>query len=80
MSRSDNHVVGGEVTISGNATRIQRCREKKAALGLERIEITLGSDLVDRLREEAQFQQVPLPRMIEAVLRAHIHSGKRVWV
>jgi hypothetical protein len=83
MSHSNNHagVRKGKdgITISGNANRIKRCREKKAALGLERIEICLRGDLLDRLREDANYQGVPFPRLIEAVLIAHLHSRKRIW-
>ena len=67
------------MTISGNARRIQRCREKKAALGMERIDVILEGDLVDRLREEAQYQKVPFSRLIEAILITHLQSGKRIW-
>lgn len=67
------------MTISGNAIRIKKCREKKALLGLERVEIALGADLLDRLREEAQYQRIPLPRLIEAIVADHLHSGKRIW-
>ena len=68
------------MSVTGNAAeRVRRCREKKTKLGLERIEITLGGDLVDRLREEAKYQHIPLPRLITAILSDHIHGGKRVW-
>lgn len=68
------------MTISGNAARIQRCREKKARLGMERIEIALENDIVKRLREEARYQQVPFPRLIEAILVDHFRNGRRIWV
>ena len=68
------------MTISGNATRIQRCREKKSRLGMERIEICLGGDLVDHLKEEARYQQVPFPRLIEVILANHFRNGRRIWV
>lgn len=67
------------MTISRNAMRIQKCREKKARLGMERVEILLGGDVLDRLREDAKYQGIPFPRLIEAVLIAHFQSGKRIW-
>lgn len=68
------------MSISGNATRIQRCREKKARLGMERVEITLENDILERLREEARYQQISFPRLIEAILADHFHKGRRIWV
>ena len=67
------------MTISGNAIRIQRCREKKARYGLERVEITLGKDIAERLREEARYQKIPFHRLIGAILADHLRSGRRIW-
>jgi predicted DNA binding CopG/RHH family protein len=82
MSHSDYHTGlkrREKMTISGNARRIQRCREKKSRLGMERVEICLGGDLLDRLKEDARYQGIPFPRLIESVLIAHLQSGKRIW-
>lgn len=68
------------MSVTGNtAERVRKCRERKAKQGLERIEITLGEDVLDRLREEALYQRISLPRLVAAILADHLNRGKRVW-
>ena len=66
------------MSVTGNAAeRVRKCRKRKAKQDLERIEITLGEDLSDRLREDAECQRIPLPRLIAAILADHLHSEKK---
>ncbi len=41
--------------------------------------VYLGEDLVERFREDARRQQVSVTCLIEAILKAHLSSGKRIW-
>ena len=67
--------------VTGNiAERVRRYRAKKADQGLERVEAFLSREVLEGLREESRYQQVPLHTVIEAVLADHLRKERRIWV
>jgi hypothetical protein len=58
-----------------NTESVRKCRAKMKANGYLRLEVTIGSGMIDQAREIARLTGWPLWRVIEEALEAYVIAG-----
>lgn len=56
---------------SQSTPSVRRHREKLASLGCQRLEVTIGTDVVEQMRTLAKRRNIPLWQIIQDACEAH---------